>query len=101
MEVRTDQELRELAKGVTEGNVLFSSQVPADLLCSVFMPLLFMDEVQLKLVKDGQLYGHLKDAFPRGVNGYPMFHAVHIISKEEVAKVHQYTQELKAWTEGK
>jgi len=100
MESRTDKELREIAKGVTEGTILFDTQVPEDLLPMVFMPLIFMDENQIEFLRGKHIYGELGHTFPQGINGYPMFTVIFAISKEEKRKVEQYIKELKAWTEG-
>jgi hypothetical protein len=35
----------------------------------------------------GEIMGRMKDAFPRGVNGYPMFHAVTIIHCEDWPRI--------------
>ena len=35
----------------------------------------------------GEIMGRMKDAFPRGVNGYPMFHAVTVIHKDDWARI--------------
>jgi len=35
----------------------------------------------------GEIMGRMKDAFPRGVNGFPMFHAVTLIHKEDWERI--------------
>lgn len=35
----------------------------------------------------GEIMGRMSDAFPRGVNGYPMFHAVTIIHKDDWERI--------------
>jgi len=35
----------------------------------------------------GAITGNMKDTFPRGVNGYPMFHAVRVIHKDDWERV--------------
>lgn len=35
----------------------------------------------------GEFMGRMKDAFPRGLNGYPMFHRVQVIHKEDWERI--------------
>ena len=35
----------------------------------------------------GEIMGRMTDAFPRGVNGYPMFHAVQVIHKDDWERI--------------
>lgn len=58
----------------------------ASLLCSVFMPLLFLSEEGRQDLRDRDvtcLYGEIKDASAVGINGYPMFCAYGTLTREE------------------
>lgn len=58
----------------------------ASLLCSVFMPLPFLNEEGRHDLRDRDvtcLYGEMKDAAPIGINGYPMFYAYGTLTREE------------------
>jgi len=35
----------------------------------------------------GAICGGMEDAFPQGINGYPMFHKIKIIHKEDWARI--------------
>jgi hypothetical protein len=35
----------------------------------------------------GEIMGHMKDSFPRGINGCPMFHAVTVIHKDDWSRI--------------
>lgn len=98
--MRTDEELKQLAKDFLDGKVFFSGMVKeAMLLPTVFMPLLFLDEMQrLDLVESGvvDIFEYMEKAGPRGINGYPCFMSYQTINAMEQRKLKEYVGKLKA-----
>lgn len=96
--MKTDEELKTLAMDILQGRVFTSSQVPegyADLLPQIFMPLMFMEEEQREAFLKEEpylLYAPMKEAFPTGVNGFPMFGSMAYLTKEDTIKVDKYIQ---------
>lgn len=102
------EEIYDLAVKAVAGRVIFSQQVPAELVSSVFMPLLFMDEDARQKLMDAtesgevaEIYEHLDNAGPRGINGYPIFMSMKTISRadldtlvEMIAKLSKLREEV-------
>ena len=82
-------DILELALGVRAGTIFGSwmlSETDRHLLNSIFMPLMFMDDMHKKtLIRDEivHFYGKLNDAAPRSINGFPMFFSMRSINKED------------------
>lgn len=98
----TDRERREIALGVMEGTVFTSAQVhehDLELLSMIFMPVLFgayedlTDEDRNDI---GFIYSMMADAFPRGINGYPIFHTCKIVSKADAGLIFEYVDAMRA-----
>ena len=82
----TDEQIYELAQELIAGRIMLSSQVPENLLLSVFMPLALMD--QKDIPKDlHTVYGHMKNTFGRAINGYPIFSSCGMLNKEETKRL--------------
>ena len=76
-------ELHALAMKIAEGRVYGSWNVPEDLLYSVFMPLVFASEEQLKDVAHVYaIHGEDKTA-NMAVNGYPIFAAMRLLTASQ------------------
>jgi hypothetical protein len=92
---KTDDEVNELAKQGYRGEVFFSWAIrehDMHLLGTIFMPVLFMDEVMAKEMERDQIrhfYAPMKDAFPRSINGYPCFSSMGMLSQTDAERVHQ------------
>ena len=100
----TEQEIKTLAKRMYANEIFTSMQVREEnLLQMIFMPLMFMDTVaRRQMVEDDitHFYSEMKDASPRGINGYPMFMSVATLTRTEAAKlVEVYNQILKTMDE--
>jgi hypothetical protein len=97
---KTDEEVNELAKQGYRGEVFFSWQVrehDTNLIGSIFMPIMFLDDVTRKeWIRDEvcHFYGLMKDASPRGVNGYPMFFGMGILNKEDAVRIDKRIREI-------
>lgn len=95
------EELYDLAVQCVAGAVWFSQQVPANLVSSVFMPLLFLDDASRedfqKRIESGEvaeIYEHLDKAGPRSINGYPIFMSMQTISTNDLATLSDMIKKL-------
>lgn len=95
-------ELNAIALGIVQNIIFTSWQLERDLHTDagiVFLPIMLMDaSIRRRLITDppGMLYAYYEDAFPRGVNGFPMFHTVGILSRTEAEYVKSKVVELRA-----
>jgi hypothetical protein len=102
--MKTDEQLKQLAKDIITGLVFTSNHLPQDdprLLGIVFMPLVMMNDEQQKdfVAKNpGMVYEYLDKAGPREMNGYPMFMSFQFITIDEYEKLRVFYEELKAAT---
>jgi hypothetical protein len=100
---KTNQEIRELALGMRSGTVFGSWMLrdyEKDLLTNVFMPLIFMNDIQHKaIVRDNiaHFYGYLKDAAPRAINGLPIFYSMFMINAEDCLRLKAAGEALEAF----
>jgi len=78
-EPMTDKEVADFAKAIYRNEIFTSWMIrkgDEGLLHMIFMPLIFLDEVQQKeLVADkvAHFWAKMSEAGPRSVNGYPIF----------------------------
>ena len=86
--------LKDLAEKCYRGEVFTSNQVEdKKLLSSVFMVFGLMDPVQSKDLnkqKPVLIYSYMKDAFDRGINGYPCFWSAGFLNAEETKMFEKY-----------
>ncbi len=92
------QFLKELAQQVYRGEVFTSFQIqnPNDI-PSVFMPLMLMSPDMgqgMHQDKPCMFYSYMKDAFPTGINGYPMFGSVAYLTREEAETFDDYYKKI-------
>jgi hypothetical protein len=91
MQLKTDKELRKLAKQVHSGEVFLSNK--PDIIQMSFMVLMLADPSTLP--EDiGSVYEFMREAAPRSINGYPIFFSAHFLSTAETQKVLQYVKEI-------
>jgi hypothetical protein len=97
--MRTKEELVDIAKGI-HGNRYFTNlhvrENDIHLMPTIFMPLSFMEEAELKdlLSQAAVLFADYKDALSRSINGYPIFHAIHYLNAEETKIVFNMIKKL-------
>lgn len=90
---KSNKEIRELALAIRSGTVFGSWMIPehsSDMLANVFMPLIFLDDIQRKmLIRNNvtQFYGYLADAAPRSINGMPIFFSMHYLNAEDCTRL--------------
>ena len=86
--------IKDLAEQCYRGEVFTSNQVEdKTMLSSVFMAFGLMDPVQTKDMtrqKPVLIYSYMKDAFPRGINGYPCFWSAGFLNIEETRMFEKY-----------
>lgn len=94
----TPEQIDELAKRIYRGEVFTSDQLKnPGLLGMVFLPLAFMgEEAKAKMAeeKPAMFWAPMSAAFPRSINGYPMFGEVHLVNEEDRQKVWARVKEI-------
>ena len=96
--LKSKQFLKELAQQVYRGEVFTSFQIqnPNDI-SSVFMPLMLMSPdmgQSMHQDKPCMFYASMKDALPRGINGYPMFGSVAYLTREDAEIFDDYYKKI-------
>lgn len=101
---KSNTAIRELAMAILSGTAFGSWQVDdPSLLGSVFMPLMMMDDIQRKSMKRDNivhLYGFMKDAAPRSINGMPMFFGMHVLNAEDTERLNEAMKTLREFMKG-
>ena len=96
------EEVRQIAMDLLGGQIFGSWQIPKHdqhLLHSIFMPLMFLDELTLKewqRDKIEHVYGHMKDTVSRSMYGYPIFHSFRPLNLEDTQRIVKMAQKMKA-----
>lgn len=94
--MKSEKELKELAKDVYEGKVFLANDQEA-LQCAFSLLMIFGD-----LPKDTvALYEDISKSGPRSINGYPFFTSCRMLNKDEwkifVLYYNQYKELVKNW----
>jgi hypothetical protein len=97
---RTDEEIRHLAEEWIAGRVVDADTVPANLVASVFMPILFgaladYSRQQLGRIFVFAIHGEDKTA-GRSVNGYPMFAECRVWRRTDAIRAHDLCTRMRA-----
>jgi hypothetical protein len=99
----TPEQIKELALARLARTVIFSQDVPLNMLQMVFMPFVFMDQEQVAEIarlnaagEIGEIYEYLSEAGPRSVNGLPSFMSFKLISKADLDAVIEMMDKLRA-----
>jgi len=100
--MRTDEELKQVAKDLWAGKIFSDRHIPSGsdphIMLSVFMPLAFMDKKTLNGMqreKINFIYEYYDKAGPRMINGMPMFFSCRILTKPETKKMFEYYNKFK------
>lgn len=97
----TDDEVNQLAKRLYRNEIFPSWWIrehDAHLITSIFMPLVFVDEITRKQwVADGiaHFYGEYGNGPNMGVNGYPIFFSFGILNNEDAKRVNDKYNEIR------
>lgn len=109
--MKTDDELKQLARDIHAGLVFTSddvrvpqdapehvrAEIAATSLRMIFLPLALADQPMLDHLaaqKPKLLYEYLSKSGPRGMNGYPQFFSVSVVTEEEWPKLQAYRTAL-------
>lgn len=96
----SDEEARKIAEDIYKGLIFTDRhlQDPEELK-SVFMVLMFMKDEDINKLKGnppGLIYEYMDRAFPRGINGNPIFMSMQLLSKEDGKRVNKYYIDIKS-----
>ncbi len=96
--------LRELAEDIVKERVFVDRYLgqEANLIHSVFMPLMFLNKKQFREMKRdcGMIYEYYDKAGRMAINGFPMFFSMRYVHKKDVPIVFKYVKKLKKALEG-
>lgn len=101
MDNRPHEELAQIARDLLHGHIFTDRHLNEDphLLPSVFMVLGLLDAehiAELQADPPGLIFEYLREAFERGVNGYPCFFSVQMLSQDDTQKVFEMIRKLEA-----
>ncbi len=94
----TEDELRSLAKDIFRGSIFTSDQCPSDMLGSVFMITVFLDDAvraEWTLRDVTMLFEDVSKSAKMSVNGYPVFFSCRSINREEHVILRKLLDEMK------
>ncbi len=86
----TPQEIQSLAVAIYKDQVfadIFVAEHDAGLIGSIFMPLMFMDQRELRAYIEGgfaHVYEYTREAGPRSINGYPIFMSCKFVHQDDL-----------------
>jgi len=89
--MRSEEELKQLAKDVVEGRVVTSDNIPPPDVIAAFPLLALLSEDSLK--KISMVFEYIEKAGPRAVNGLPSFLTFQYLTKEEYEIFKKYLKE--------
>lgn len=100
--VKTDEELKEMAKDLHAGRIFTDRHLPEGEKASlVFMVLALMDSKQLDEFKKNvdeekifMVYEYMEKAGPRTINGMPMFMSFQSLNKPDTEKMLEYFHKI-------
>ena len=97
----TEEQIREIARGMIDGTVFTSMQLrDKNLLPNVFMPLIFLDEAtRIDIERSGvaECYAYMKDSTGMGINGYPTFMSMGLLKPDDAdCIIEKYNRMLEA-----
>jgi hypothetical protein len=97
---KTPEELKEIAMGLIENRYFCDLQLKqsdyVDMLPHVFIPIALGAFRTVDLKTLGMIYASWDDRLDRAINGYPIFHACHLLNTEDAAKVMEMYQRMRA-----
>lgn len=102
---KTKEEIRKLALDNMAGQVFGSWQMrehEKNHISMVFLPLIAINDFYIKEWERDEiihLYGHLKDALNRSINGMPIFHTFSVINQSDLERVFKMQRLIEALDE--
>jgi hypothetical protein len=98
--MKTDKELKKIAKDIMDGLIFTSAGIPEHTLPMVFMALIFIKEEDRNAFKDATLlYEYYSASGGRAVNGMPTFMSFRFLNKLEHERCHIFMKEYKKVTD--
>lgn len=96
---KSDEVIREIAQGMYRGEIFTSMQISGNTsLEMVFMPLIFMNEMQLRDIQESNIvhfFAYMSEAMPRSINGNPIFSSCYMLNQTDTNKVIEKYNSLK------
>lgn len=98
----TDSEVKELGLAHYKQQIFASWDIPPhdkDMLPSIFMVLLFMDDIATKQLQTngaGHVYEYYDKAAHTSINGYPTFWSCHILNQADSERIINKSKEIAA-----
>lgn len=98
---KSDEQIKDLAIKLYKNEIFTSMQVPEHstyLLPSIFMPLMFMDDVTKKILLINEaycFYADIADSAPRTINGFPMFFSMLYLNKDDTYRLIEKFNDIK------
>lgn len=96
---RTDEELKEIAKGIFDGSIFTSDMMRRiEDLPHVFMPVGLMEDDYRKNLAEAKphlFYEKMHRRAPLGVNGMPMFFSFSWLNKEDTERMYEFYKKIK------
>lgn len=89
-EPRSDEEIRQIAHGIRDGEIFCSDQCHPEDLPRVFMTFGLMgpkNAIELKIRDITLVYESLSAAGPHAINGMPMFFSLRLMNRDEHRKL--------------
>lgn len=96
---KTDQQLKEVALGLRSGTIFSSDQVSQEQVGRVFLLLAFMAPEDRQVLQADEItfcYEYLENALPRGINGLPMFHSMHMLNRADHLRLIELAKKIEA-----
>jgi hypothetical protein len=96
--MKTDKELRQLAKRVVNREIFISNQSDVIQMSFLVLALAGPDQIPEDV---GAVYEEMSKAGPRSINGYPCFFSCQFLTREEtklvVGYINEFEELMKAW----
>jgi hypothetical protein len=102
---KTDEDLKQIALGIFNGQILTDRHLPlgdTNLLFMVFMPLALSGKSLADWMLENKvnlIYGDIKDSFGRSINGFPVFRSIGFLNEEDNVKMWEKHDKIKAAVE--
>jgi hypothetical protein len=93
----TAEEVNDFARRIYRHEIFTSWMAPQEMIGSIFMPLHFMSEEQMKeVIAEGghSMWAEMSSAGPRSINGYPIFMTLNIWNEDNAKRIHKRVLEI-------
>jgi hypothetical protein len=87
----TDDEIKKFAEDIYKGLIFTDRNLRKEEdISMVFLPLVFMEKEHIEKLNEnppGMIYEYMKEAGSVGINGYPMFLSLRMVSVEDAKRI--------------